>query len=252
MKTDLSYIHPTRCYIYIKGYSLRYLVYNSNFETILGLLFNKNRLYIIKSIMEQLREEYQINEIKEKLNYENNDFEKILVINMENCEGIGFKLSLIKQIFPIKTLDEMYFTIDEYIKNEMSRRLNISEKAVRCIKRYKDHAELYCRGHLGPYKNHYIELSRELYLYIGKKYDEIDTELMEWDRYVRIKKSLYPQKEIYITSLLKNKLPTDSVIELLTYAYLPLTLAYIMEASSLEDPPTNIVYEGRLGVENLK
>lgn len=251
MRTDLSYIHPERCYIYIKGYSLKHLIYNHTFESTVKLVVGEYP-NIIDFIVNQLRIKYSIDQIKRRLNYDDEDFNKILIINMEECDGIEFKLTLIKKIFSTKDTTKIHRVIDTYIKEKMARKLEIIKNTVKYIKEYQDHAELYCRDKLGPLKKHYVELSRELYLYLGRKYGDIDMELMEWDRFLRTKKNMYPQLDIYITPILIKKLDKKLTVDLLTYAYIPLTLAYINEAAGLEKSPTEIIYEGPLGVENLK
>ncbi len=251
--TDLSYIHPSKCYIYIKGYSLEYLVFNSNLKEVLKLIFNDNTIAIQKYLKEKA-EDYNIPRIKSKLNI-GQDFDKIIILNMEECNGKQFKLSLIKKIIETegKELDEALIEniVKEKIENRISTTLNAIRKIVRIQKKDKQIntklVEFY-----GTEKKYLVELSRKLYLYLTRRYNIPQDQLIENDRYIRVSHKLYPNIDIYTIHLLQTKLTEKEISNLLVYAYLPLTYAYITEAKRLKKTIADIIYEGPLGLENLK
>jgi len=251
--TDLSYIHPNRCYIYIKGYSLEHLIFNSTFEKILKLIFN-DRISLIQKYLNEKAEEYDIPGIKSKLNI-GQDVDKIIILNIEDCNGKQFKLRLIKGIMETegRGLDEISIEhkIKEKIENKISNTLNAINEINKIQEKNKQiDARLF--KFYAPDKNYQVELSRKLYLYLIRKYNIPTDQLIEIDRYIRVTHKLYPNIDIYTIHLLQTKLTEKEINNLLVYAYLPLTHAYITQAKKLNETITDIIYEGPLGLENLK
>jgi len=251
--TDLSYIHPKKCYIYIKGYSLEHLIYNSTLEKILKLIFNDN-ISLIQKYLNKKAEQYDIPIIESKLNM-GQDIDKIIILNMEDCDGKQFKLSLIKEIMKTegKELDEI--SLEQRIKEKIGNKISTTLNAINEINKIQEKNELIDARILkfySPEKNYLVELSRKLYLYLSRKYNIPTDQLIEIDRYIRVTYKLYPNIDIYTIQLLQTKLTKKEINNLLVYAYLPLTHAYISQAKKLNGNITDIIYEGPLGLENLK
>ena len=247
--TDISYVHPHAGYIYIKGYSLHYILHHMSFEETISkidVLHEGRGLEII----EAYRDTYEIESIIEDLGAgEYSD--KILILNMEDTNGPRFKLNLITQLWDLDDLEYIVTRAVEKISERMDNKIKEANNLLKQIQG-RDIDYLVSTGLLKNRKNYHIELSREIFREMTRNLMPEYMSILDIDRSIRISRRLYPQMDIYILPLLSDKIGYSNSIKLLTYSYLPITLAYIIQARRLPQKPSEIVYEGPLGIENLK
>ena len=246
--TDLSYIHPTRCYIYIKGYSIQYLVNNFSFEKIINVIYNEEST--AKDTISKFSKRLLIEDIDRELGIPDY-LDKILILNMEDCNGYKNKLNIIKETYHITNIDSALELALEICKKIIKQKIYMVKEFNKLVYE-NDINQLINKKMLSPNKNHLIELCRALYNTLIKHEEIEDNQILRIDREIRITKKLYPGIDIYLTNYLLTKTNEENVINLLTYAYYPLTQAYILQARKLKEIPKEIIYEGPIGLENLK
>jgi len=223
-------------------------VNNFSFEKIINIIYSEDPT--AKDIICKFSKKLLIEDIDRKLGIPEY-LDKILILNMEDCNGYKNKLDIIKETYHITSIDSALDLALEIIKKIIKQKIRIV-KEFNKLAYENDIDQLINKKMLSPNKNHLMELCRAIYQTLIKDEGIEDNQILRIDRKIRITKKLYPNIDIYLTNYLLTKTNEENIINLLTYAYYPLTQAYILQARKLKEIPKEIIYEGPIGLENLK